>query len=284
MRGAAREISALTDAYAVFGHPIGHSKSPRIHAAFAASTGQDMTYAAIEAPLQGFAAALESFRAAGGRGANVTAPFKLDAFAACDGLSGRAQAAGAVNALKFEAGRTYGENFDGVGLARDIVENCATSVAGKRVLLLGAGGAARGAAPALLALKPALLTLANRDLAKAHGLVEAFSSLGRIEAVSYGDLAGRPPYDLVLNSTSASWTGEAPPAPSSCFARGAMAYELVYGKGLTPFLAQARAAGAGKLADGVGMLVEQAAEAFAWWRGVRPETAAVIAELTIPLT
>jgi shikimate dehydrogenase len=273
----------LTDAYAVFGHPVGHSKSPFIHAAFARATGQDMTYGAIEAPLRGFAEALHNFRAAGGRGANVTAPFKLDAFAACDDLSERARAAGAVNALKLEAGRIQGENFDGVGLVRDIVTNLATPVQGKRVLLLGAGGAARGAAPALLALKPALLTIANRDLAKARGLVEAFAALGPIEAIGYAELAARPPYDLVLNSTSASWTGEAPPAPSDCFARGAMAYELVYGKGLTPFLRQARTAGAGKLADGVGMLVEQAAEAFAWWRGVRPQTAAVIAELTIPL-
>ena len=152
------------------------------------------------------------------------------------------------------------------------------------MLVLGAGGAARGAAPAILARRPAALTLANRDLGKALGLVEAFAALGPVDAVGYADLAHRPPYDLVLNSTSAAWSGEAPPTPSSCFAPGALAYELVYGRGLTPFLAQARAAGAGRLADGVGMLVEQAAEAFAWWRGVRPETAAVIAQLDIPLT
>jgi shikimate dehydrogenase len=273
----------VTDAYAVFGNPVGHSKSPRIHLGFARAAGQDIGYRAIEAPLGGFAPALRAFRDAGGKGANVTAPFKLDAFAAADALSERARAAGAVNALKFEDGRVLAENFDGVGLVRDIEVNLGVAVAGRRVLLLGAGGAARGAAPALLARGPKELTIANRDLGKAARLVEAFAALGPIQSRGYAELTDEAPYDLVLNSTSASWNGETPPAPSSCFARGALAYELVYGKGLTPFLAQARAAGAGRLADGVGMLVEQAAEAFAWWRGVRPQTLDMIAELTIPL-
>lgn len=273
----------MSDAYAVFGHPIGHSKSPRIHAAFAAATGQDMAYVAIEAPLGGFAQALAAFRAGGGRGANVTAPFKLDAFAAADALSDRARAAGAVNALRIEGGRVWADNFDGVGLVRDIEVNLGRPVEGRRVLLLGAGGAARGAAPALLAQGPALLTIANRDRAKAQALAQTFAALGPVEALGYDDLADRDAYDIVLNSTSASWSGEAPPAPSACFAPGALAYDLVYGRGLTPFLRQAREAGAGRLVDGVGMLVEQAAEAFAWWRGVRPQTAAVIADLTVPL-
>ena len=273
----------MTDAYAVFGHPISHSKSPQIHAAFARAASQDMSYGAIEAPLDDFAGALRAFVAGGGKGANVTAPFKLDAFACADVLSERARAAGAVNALKFENGRVLAENFDGVGLVRDVEVNLGAAVAGHRVLLLGAGGAARGAAPAILARAPKQLTIANRDVAKAAALREAFASLGPIEACGYDELAERAPYDLVLNSTSASWRDEAPPAPSRCFAPGGLAYELVYGKGLTPFLAQARAAGASRLADGVGMLVEQAAEAFAWWRGVRPQTDAVIAELSIPL-
>ena len=273
----------MSDAYAVFGHPIGHSKSPRIHASFAAATGQDITYVAIEAPLGGFVQALAAFRAGGGRGANVTAPFKLDAFAAADELSDRARAAGAVNALKIEGARVLADNFDGVGLVRDIEVNLARPVEGRRVLLLGAGGAARGAAPALLARAPALLTIANRDRAKAATLAQNFAALGPVEAIDYADLADRAPYDIVLNSTSASWSGEAPPAPYACFAAGALAYDLVYGRGLTPFLRQARDAGAGRLVDGVGMLVEQAAEAFAWWRGLRPDTNAVIADLTIPL-
>ncbi len=273
----------MTDAYAVFGHPIGHSKSPRIHAAFARATGQDISYGAIEPALGDFAGALQAFRDAGGRGANVTAPFKLDAFAAADACSERARAAGAVNALKFEDGRIWAENFDGVGLVRDIEVNLDAPLAGRRVLLLGAGGAARGAAPAILARRPKQLTVANRDLGKAAQLVEAFARLGPIGSCGYADLAELAPFDVVLNSTSASWSGVAPPAPSRSFARGGLAYELVYGKGLTPFLAQARAAGAGRLADGVGMLIEQAAEAFAWWRGVRPKTADIIAELNVPL-
>ena len=273
----------MSDAYAVFGHPVGHSKSPRIHAAFAAATGQDITYAAIEAPPGGFAEALAAFRTRGARGANVTAPFKLDAYANADRLSERARAAGAVNALKFEDGLILAENFDGIGLVRDIEVNLRAPVEGRRVLLLGAGGAARGAAPALLARSPACLTIANRHPDKAAALAADFAGLGRVEAAGYEDLAGQDAYDLVLNSTSASWTGERPPIPDDCFARGALAYELVYGKGLTPFLMQARAAGAGLVADGVGMLVEQAAEAFAWWRGVRPDTRAVIADLTVPL-
>jgi shikimate dehydrogenase len=275
--------TTLTDAYAVFGTPIGHSKSPRIHAAFAASAAQDMSYGAIEPPLGGFAEAVRAFRNRGAKGANVTAPFKLDAFACADVLSERARAAGAVNALKFEDGRILAENFDGIGLVRDIEVNLGVWLEGKRVLLLGAGGAARGAAPAILARHPAALVIANRHSEKAAELAAAFAPLGVIEACGYTDLAGQPPFDAVLNSTSASWTGERPPAPSSVFARGGLAYELVYGKGLTPFLAQARGAGASVLADGVGMLVEQAAEAFAWWRGVRPDTKPVIADLTIPL-
>ncbi|MDE3177244.1 MAG: shikimate dehydrogenase [Pseudomonadota bacterium] len=273
----------MTDAYAVFGNPIGHSKSPQIHAAFARACQQDMRYGAIEAPLGGFAEALRAFVQSGGRGANVTAPFKLDAYAAAHSLSERARAAGAVNALKFEDGRILGENFDGVGLVRDIEVNLGAPVAGRRVLLLGAGGAARGAAPAILGLGPAMLTIANRDAAKSAALVAAFAALGPVEAAPYADLSELPPYDIVLNSTSASWSGERPPMPSESFGPRALAYELVYGKGLTPFLAQARAAGVARLADGVGMLVEQAAEAFRWWRGVRPETAAAIAELTVPL-
>ena len=273
----------MTDAYAVFGHPVGHSKSPQIHAAFARATEQDIAYVAIEAPLGGFAESLGAFRASGGRGANVTAPFKLDAYGCADALSERARAAGAVNALKFEDGRILGENFDGVGLVRDIETNLKSRIAGRRVLLCGAGGAARGAAPAILARGPAQLTIANRDLGKARKLVETFARFGPIEAIGYADLPMLPRYDLVLNSTSASWSGETPPSPSACFARGALAYDLVYGKGLTPFLALARDAGSGQLADGVGMLVEQAAEAFAWWRGVRPSTEAVIVALTIPL-
>lgn len=272
----------MTDAYAVFGNPIAHSKSPRIHAAFARATGQDMTYGAIEAPLGDFAGALRDFVAQGARGANVTAPFKLDACAAADVLSERAKAAGAANALKVEGGRVIAENFDGVGLVHDIEVNLGVPLAGRWVLLLGAGGAARGAAPAILAAKPARLTVVNRDVAKAARLADTFGPLGPIDFCGYDELEEAWPYDVLMNSTSASWTGARLPLDFDLFAGAELAYDLVYGKGLTPFLAEAHQAGA-RIADGVGMLVEQAAEAFAWWRGVRPDTQAVIAELTIPL-
>ncbi len=181
----------MTDAYAVFGNPVGHSKSPRIHAAFARAAGQEISYGAIEAPLGDFAGALRAFRDAGGKGANVTAPFKLDAFDAADALSDRARAAGAANALKFEDGRIFAENFDGVGLVRDIEVNLGAGLAGRRVLLLGAGGAARGAAPAILARGPKRLTVANRDVGKARRLVDAFAALGPIEGCGYAELAKR---------------------------------------------------------------------------------------------
>ena len=275
----------MTDLYAVIGNPIGHSKSPAIHMAFAQQTGQDIQYVPIEAPLGGFAAEVDELRARGGRGLNVTAPFKLDAYAYATELTERARQAGAVNCFCFEGDRVVAENFDGVGLARDIEANLGCPLRGRRVLLLGAGGAARGAIPAFLERGPAELVVANRTAEKAHALGERFSSLGNLVAAGYDALdekrAGR--FDLVVNATSASLRGELPLVRAALFADAALAYELAYGKGLTPFLRLAREAGVRRLADGVGMLVEQAAEAFAWWRGVRPDTRAVIERLTVPL-
>ena len=272
----------MTDRYALFGNPLGHSKSPRIHGAFARETGQDMIYETIEAPPGGFAPAVAAFRAAGGRGANVTMPFKLDAFALADDRSERAQRAGAVNALRFERGRILADNFDGVGLVNDIRSNQGVEIAGRRVLLMGAGGAVRGALLPLLAERPALLVVANRTVPKAQALGVQFAGLGPLEAGGYEDIGHRA-FDLVINATSASMRGELPAVPATAFGKDCLAYDLVYGKGLSPFLRLAHAGGAGRLADGVGMLVEQAAEAFAWWRGVRPTTRQVIAELTVPL-
>lgn len=275
----------MADLYAVIGNPIGHSKSPAIHTAFARQTGQDMEYVPIEAPVGGFAAAVEELRARGGRGLNITAPFKLDAYACATEMRERAEQAGAANCLLFDGGRIAAENFDGVGLARDIEANLGCPMRGRRVLLLGAGGAARGAIPAFLERGPAELVVANRTAEKAHALGERFSSLGNLVTAGYdaldGGRAGR--FDLVVNATSASLRGELPPVRASLFADAALAYELAYSKGLTPFLRLAREAGVRRLADGVGMLVEQAAEAFAWWRGVRPGTRAVIERLTVPL-
>jgi shikimate dehydrogenase len=273
----------MPDRYALIGRPLDHTKSPRIHAEFAQMTGQALTYEAIEAPVDGFRAAVDAFRAAGGRGINVTLPFKLEAFAYATERCERARLAGAVNCMKFEAERAIAENFDGVGLLNDIEVNLGSPLAGRRVLLLGAGGAARGALLPFLEAKPERLVVMNRTVAKAKALGEHFAGYGPLAAGGYDDFAGEA-FDIVVNATSASLRGELPPLARGAVRRGALAYDLVYGKGLTPFLRLARAAGAAVLADGIGMLVEQAAEAFVWWRGVRPETKPLIAKLAVPLS
>jgi shikimate dehydrogenase len=273
----------MTDRYAVIGNPISHSKSPLIHGAFAEATGQDLEYGLIEGPLDGFAAAVRDFQRGGGRGLNVTTPFKLQAFEMADEKSEQAQLAGAANALKFEAdGRILAENFDGIGLANDIVRNQGVPMTGKRVLVLGAGGAVRGLLLPFLAERPAELVIANRDPAKAAQLAQALAMHGRIRGGCYAEI-GPGAFEIVCNATSASQRAELPPVPPEVFASDGLAYELAYGKGLTPFLQLAQRAGVRRLADGVGMLVDQAAEAFVWWRGVRPETRALIDRMTIPL-
>jgi len=268
----------MPDLYAVFGNPIAHSKSPAIHAAFAALTAQDLHYEARLATVDGFATAISDFVAAGGKGANVTVPFKEEAFRLSTRLSERAARAGAVNTLQFVGGEIFGDNTDGAGLVRDITHNLGCSLAGKHILLLGAGGAARGVIAPLLAGGPASLFIANRSADKALALAAAFADLVEVDAGSFGETAGKS-FDLVINATSASLAGASPPLPAGIFAPGSLAYDMMYGKGETPFLAQARAQGAARLADGLGMLAEQAAEAFFVWRGVRPETASVLAEL-----
>jgi len=276
----------MTDQYAVIGNPIGHTKSPLIHGLFAQETQQDMSYTAIEGPVEpqdAFAGAVHTFVAAGGKGMNVTAPFKLKAFAIADERSERAALAGAANALSFKDGRIVAENFDGVGLVRDIEVNLSLPMAGKRVLVLGAGGAVRGALLPFIAARPAELVIANRDVSKVKALVAQVAAGSPLVACGYGELETMGRFDLVVNATSASLTGELPPVPPSVFSPAGVAYELAYGKRLTPFLRLARNAGVLGIADGVGMLVEQAAEAFAWWRGVRPQTHAVIDRLTVPL-
>jgi len=272
----------MTDRYAVIGNPIGHSNSPLIHRTFAKSTGQNLEYVAIESPLDGFAGAVHAFRAEGGNGMNVTAPFKLQAFELATDRFPRAQLAGATNALKFEGDRIFADNFDGVGLVNDIQRNLGVALAGKQVLMLGAGGAARGTLLPFLAQGPAALVIANRTVPKALALAEAAAD-PRVVGCGYRDIADRR-FDVVVNATSASLKGELPPISPGVFGDHALAYELVYGKGLTPFLRLARNAGVKRLTDGVGMLVEQAAEAFFWWREVRPQTRALINQLTVPLT
>jgi len=263
----------MADRYAVIGHPVAHSKSPWIHAEFARQTGQELDYGRIEAPLEGFARALDEFRAAGGRGANVTLPFKEQAFSYCGKTSARARAAAAVNTLSFEGASVYGDNTDGVGLVIDLERNLGRAIAGKRVLLMGAGGAARGVLQPLLQRGPAVLRIANRTVRRAVALAVLFQD---VKGGGFGDLAGES-YDLLINATSAGLANETPPLPEEIFAAGAFAYDMVYGRD-TPFLAQARAAGAAT-SDGLGMLVEQAAESFQLWRGKRPDTAPVLAAL-----
>ncbi len=274
----------MTDLYAVIGNPIGHSKSPMIHLAFARATGQDLDYIALEAPVGGFGARVDELRRRGGLGLNITTPFKLDAFAYATEVSEQARLAGAANCLKFEGGRATAQNFDGIGLTNDIERNLGCPMRGRRVLVLGAGGAVRGAILPFLEQRPGRLVIVNRTVEKARALAAQFAPYGALTATGYDALGGEGAFDLVVNATSASLHDEAPPISVESFVPDGLAYDLTYGKGLTPFLRVARRAGVERVADGVGMLVEQAAEAFAWWRGVRPDTKPLIELLTIPLT
>ncbi|MFN3883724.1 MAG: shikimate dehydrogenase [Rhodocyclaceae bacterium] len=268
----------MTDHYAVIGNPIAHSKSPAIHAAFARQTGEDIVYEAILAPLDGFAATVAAFRAAGGRGMNVTLPFKLEALALAEKPTERARLAGAANTLRFDADGVFADNTDGVGLVRDVRDRLGLPLDGRRVLILGAGGAARGVILPLLDEKPALLAIANRSVDKAEALAARFAPFGKLDAGGFEDFAGGC-FDVVINATSAGLAGQKLPLPEGVFAPGALAYDMVYGPQETPFMAQARRLGAARVADGLGMLVEQAAESFFLWRGVRPNTAPVLAML-----
>ncbi|MCE8010032.1 shikimate dehydrogenase [Billgrantia desiderata] len=267
----------MTDRYCVFGNPISHSKSPLIHAAFAAQTGEALEYTAIEAPLNDFAGAWQRFVVQGGRGANVTVPFKEEAFRLCDTLSRRAQRAGAVNTLVLGKNglgndfKIYGDTTDGVGLVRDL-EHHGVALEGARILVLGAGGAVRGVLEPLLATRPARVQVANRTAAKAAALAEDFADLGEIHGGGFDEVSG--PFDLVVNGTSASLSGDLPPLPDDLFAAGATAYDMMYGAEPTVFLCWAEARGARGI-DGLGMLVEQAAESFFLWRNKRPETGPV---------
>ena len=266
----------MTDRYAVIGHPIAHSKSPVIHAAFARQTAQDIDYGAILAPLDGFLASVGEFRAYGGRGLNVTVPFKLEAYALADELTERAEAAGAVNTLKFDGGSVLGDNTDGAGLVSDITTRLGVALAGTRILLMGAGGAARGVVRPLLEHRPALLAIANRTVEKAHALAQRFAPHGPVRGGAYREFADER-FDVIIKATSASLSGAMPPVSDRAFAGSAVAYDMVYSDRPTKFLEHAKASGAGQVADGLGMLIAQAAESFLLWRGVRPDTRPVIA-------
>ncbi|MEY4590682.1 MAG: shikimate 5-dehydrogenase [Pseudomonadota bacterium] len=271
------DIAIPLDYYAVVGNPIAHSKSPLIHTAFAQQTGQAMQYDKRLWPEGAFAAEAEAFFAAGGAGLNVTVPFKEDAFAFAQQLTPRAQQAGAVNTLKrLENGQILGDNTDGAGLVADL-QRLGWPVAGQKLLILGAGGAVRGVLGPLLKQAPASITLANRTLARAVQLAELFNG-SPVDAMGLDQL-NRGPYDLVINALSSGLHGEMPPLPASLWHTGSNAYDMVYGPNGTPFLQAAAACGVQGLADGLGMLVGQAAEAFTLWRGVTPAVEPVLALL-----
>ncbi|MBN9426373.1 MAG: shikimate dehydrogenase [Burkholderiales bacterium] len=293
----------MTDRYAVVGNPVAHSRSPAIHARFARQTGQDIEYGRLLAPLDGFGDTVATFRRDGGCGLNVTLPFKLEAWTLATSRTPRAEAAGAVNTLRFDGDAIVGDNTDGAGLVRDIEQRLRVTLAGRSVLMLGAGGAARGALLPLLQAGVARLAIANRSADKARALVADMRSVvggergsgegrpidgirpiepGRLSAVDFADLA--PGYDVIINATSTGLQSTELPVPAGVLARALLAYDMFYAAAPTAFMRQAERAGCARAADGLGMLIEQAAESFLLWRGVRPDTAEVYAALRAELT
>ncbi len=267
----------LTDHYAVFGNPIGHSKSPFIHTLFARQTNQTMDYTAKLAPVDGFVAAAKEFFSNGGRGCNITVPFKEDAYQFADRLTERARLAGAVNTLKkLDDGEILGDNTDGEGLVQDLMQY-QVPLKGAKILLIGAGGAARGVIKPLLDKQPASITVTNRTFSKAKQLAELFQHLGCVDAVLMNEIDSE--FDVIINSTSASLGGELPAISPAIFGSHSVSYDMMYGKGLTIFNHWALENGCAHAYDGLGMLVGQAAESFMLWRGLRPGTKQILREL-----
>ena len=272
------------DTYAVMGNPISHSRSPQIHAAFAKQTGQRIVYTAIQVDPGGFDQAVGNFFANKGKGLNVTVPFKQEAWQLAEELGAEARQAGAVNTLfKNEEGFLVGRNTDGIGLVRDLIQNHDAKIENKQLLLLGAGGAARGVLQPLLEEIPAKVVIANRTPDRAHDLAELFNQFGEIHGASFDDLADQQ-FDLIINATAASLQGEIPPLPDSICTTDFWVYDMMYSAEPTPFMRWGEQHGAVKALDGLGMLVEQAAESFYLWRGIRPDTAPVIREIRKSLT
>jgi shikimate dehydrogenase len=271
------------DRYAVIGHPVSQSRSPFIHSRFAAQTGQSLTYTTIDATPADFESTVRRFFAEGGKGLNVTIPHKEAAFTLADELTPRAQRACAANTLAWRTGgKILGDNTDGAGLARDLLNNHRITIAGRRVLLLGAGGAARGALAPLLGLKPSDLVIVNRNVMRARELVEQFKDLGHLRAIGYQDL-GNDTYDLVINATAASLAGELPALSPGIVNTRSICYDMYYSRDETPFTRWAQQRGCARALMGLGMLVEQAAESFHLWRGLRPDTASVLSALSAEL-
>jgi shikimate dehydrogenase len=267
------------DQYGVVGHPVSHSLSPFIHGMFARETGQAMTYRLFDVRPAELEVHVRDFFAQGGRGLNITLPHKIAARELADELTTRAAHAAAVNTLARAAdGSILGDNTDGAGLVRDLCDNLGLELAGRRVLIMGAGGATRGVLAPLLGLEPAVVVIANRTPERAAALATAFSDLGVTQGVGFGDV-GADPFDLVINATSASLSGDIPPLPPGAVDSSTVCYDLAYGKSATAFVAWAQERGCAQAQQGLGMLVEQAAESFELWRGVRPTTATVLAAL-----
>jgi shikimate dehydrogenase len=272
------------DRYAVIGHPIAHSRSPQIHSLFALQTRQHMSYTAIDVTPEELAPRLREFFASGGRGLNVTVPHKQAVIALSDSLSARARIAGAANTLVPDStGQLLADNTDGVGLVRDLTQNLQISVGGRRVLLLGAGGAARGVLAPLLELKPREFVIANRSVERARSLAQAFATVGPVRGIGFDELDGLR-FDLIINATAASLQSQLPPLPPAALGGDTICYDLVYADSDTRFTRWAHENGAAQAHMGLGMLVEQAAESFYLWRGVRPDTAPVLAALAAPST
>ncbi|MGH8169381.1 MAG: shikimate dehydrogenase [Steroidobacteraceae bacterium] len=273
-------MSGTIDQYGVVGHPVAHSLSPFIHAMFARQTGQSMSYRLFDFPPEGLQERLAGFFAQGGRGLNITLPYKMAAVERAAELTSRAQHAGAVNTLALRSdGTILGDNTDGVGLTQDLCVNQRVVITHRRVLIVGAGGAVRGVLAPLLALAPEAIVIANRTADRAKALAAAFVQMGSVDGVGFRYIAGGP-YDVVINATSASLTGEIPDVPVAVIGPDTFCYDMAYGKGETPFVRWCLELGCRAAASGWGMLVEQAAESFRLWRGVRPLTAPVLAALT----
>ena len=274
--------TAILDRYGVMGHPVSHSKSPVIHKLFAEQTNQHLTYELLDVPRDKLDTAVRQFQRSGGRGLNVTVPHKARVVRLVDELSEEASIAGAVNTLVIESDRIVGHNTDGVGLVRDLISNWDYSVGGKRVLVLGAGGATQGILGPLLELSPEELVIANRNVDKAKALADHFGTLGDVRAVKFGELRDGDTYDLIINATSAGLQGEAPPFPRNAIDRRSTAcYDLAYALRTTPFIAWAQQMDAARTRSGWGMLIEQAAESFRLWRGVMPDTGPVLKQLPV---
>lgn len=268
------------DRYGVMGYPVSHSRSPVIHRLFALQTGQNIQYELLQVAPEKLETAIRQFQRTGGKGLNITVPHKAAVAKLADHLSERASTAGAVNTVSFREGEIVGDNTDGIGLLRDLVVNLGLTLEGSRILILGAGGATRGIVGPLLEMQPASLCIANRTPERAAALVEKFSGAGDLSASSFENIPSAA-YDLVLNATSAGIQGETPPYPAAAISDETFCYDLSYGLKPTPFSVWARDQGASRSVMGWGMLVEQAAESFHIWRGVRPETAPVLKQMSI---